>query len=580
MRSLHQPPSPDLPQARFSPRNPPRVLLTGVFKPYGVDDAFGRRENIMELFHNQVTKAQGIASLRFQHRSFGLYFIAANIEAPTTVLDFPSWRELERELDRGYDVVGISFIAPNFKKAQAMARLVRERLPGALIVLGGHGAAIEGVQELIDCDYVAKGEGIRWMRALLGEDPGRPMVHPTLVSAENKHVYGIPTPNRAGLLVPGVGCVNGCRFCATSHNFGREYIPFLETGKQVFEVACRVSDELGASDFFIMDENFLKNRRRAMELVEEMERANRYFNFAIFSSAEAISAFGVDNIVRLGVFWLWLGVESKREVYAKNRDVDLRALIRELQSHGIAVLASGILFLEDHTPENIEEDIDYVISLAPSFTQFMQFTPMPVTALYRDLKKRGLIDFSIPYEEWHGQKRLVWRHPAFSAEQTEWWLDEAFRREHDALGASIIRMTRAHMDGLMTLGAKPRTPNLVARLGALRARARELQMLVPVMARYAHNQVDRDLVAGLRKDMERELGPLGATERAFSLAALALAARYALRLRFFGDRTQPRTSRTSYRQAGHAAVAPARAARRRASLLAELGLGFASLRGS
>jgi hypothetical protein len=39
----------------------PRILLSGVFGPYGVDDEFGRRENIMELFHNQVTKAQGVA---------------------------------------------------------------------------------------------------------------------------------------------------------------------------------------------------------------------------------------------------------------------------------------------------------------------------------------------------------------------------------------------------------------------------------------------------------------------------------------------------------------------------------------
>ena len=70
----------------------PKILLSGVFGPFGVDDEFGRKENIMELFHNQVTKAQGPASFRFHHRSFGLYFIAANIDADVTVLDFPSRR--------------------------------------------------------------------------------------------------------------------------------------------------------------------------------------------------------------------------------------------------------------------------------------------------------------------------------------------------------------------------------------------------------------------------------------------------------------------------------------------------------
>jgi hypothetical protein len=51
-----------------------------------VDDAFGRKENKMELYHNQVTRLQGAASFRFHHRSFGLYFIAANIHADTTIL--------------------------------------------------------------------------------------------------------------------------------------------------------------------------------------------------------------------------------------------------------------------------------------------------------------------------------------------------------------------------------------------------------------------------------------------------------------------------------------------------------------
>ena len=48
---------------------PRRILLSGVFGPFGVDDAWGRKENIMELFHNQVTKAQGAASFRFHHLS-------------------------------------------------------------------------------------------------------------------------------------------------------------------------------------------------------------------------------------------------------------------------------------------------------------------------------------------------------------------------------------------------------------------------------------------------------------------------------------------------------------------------------
>ena len=324
----------------------PRVLFAGMFGPYGVDDEYGRKENVMELFHNQVTRSQGPASFRFHHRSFGLYFLAANVEAEVTVLDFPSRARFVRELAAGYDVVGLSFIAPNFSKAREMARLTREHAPGATIVLGGHGTAVEGVEEQIDCDHVVRGEGIRWLRSFLGEDPDAPLVHPALPSTERQSIFGVPVPGpTASLLVPGVGCVNGCNFCATTHFFGKRYTPFLSTGRELFDTACRVADERGTDSFFIMDENFLKDRERALELIAEMERHERYFTFHVFSSAETLVAFGVENLVRLGVDFVWVGLESAsaQGTYAKNEGIDARALVRELRDHGISVLASGIL---------------------------------------------------------------------------------------------------------------------------------------------------------------------------------------------------------------------------------------------
>src|SRR5207244_11081425 len=87
-----------------------RVLLTSVFGPYAQDDEFGSRAiNPMELYHNQVTRAQGSFSLRMFHRSWGIMMIQANISAPCTVLDFPTREGFARELTHNhYDIVGIS----------------------------------------------------------------------------------------------------------------------------------------------------------------------------------------------------------------------------------------------------------------------------------------------------------------------------------------------------------------------------------------------------------------------------------------------------------------------------------------
>jgi radical SAM superfamily enzyme YgiQ (UPF0313 family) len=361
-----------------------KILLTGVFGPYGVDDEFGRKENVMELFHNQVTKAQGIGSFRFHHRSFGLYFLAANIDADVTVLDFPSRQRFIREIKKGYDIVGISFITPNFIKAREMVRLVRRHAPRAKIVLGGHGTAIEGIEKLIDCDEVARGEGVRWLRTYLGQDPEAPVFHPTLRSAQYMKIFGVPLLNKsASLLVPGLGCVNGCKFCSTSHFFGRTYTPYLATGKELFQTVCRIADERKSNDFFVMDENFLKDRTRAMEFLAEMEAHQRFFDFSIFSSAETVQAYGVENLARLGVKFLWMGVEcqNQAENFEKNRGLDPKALIRDLRDHGISVLASGILCMEHHTPDNIQIDIDHMVGLESDLVQFMLLIPLPVTEL-------------------------------------------------------------------------------------------------------------------------------------------------------------------------------------------------------
>ena len=526
-----------------------KILLSGVFGPFGVDDAFGRKENVMELFHNQVTRAQGIASLRFHHRSFGLYFLAENVSAPVTVLDFPTLERFERELrQERYDAVGISFILPNFVKAREMARLVRKHQPWAEIILGGHGAAIEGIEERIPCDHVVRGEGIRWLRRYVGDDEKAPIRHPALVSAEHKRLFGIPTPGVCGLLVPGVGCVNGCRFCATSHFFGKRYTPFFSRGQALFDQVVRLSKEIGTNEFFVMDENFLKDTERARELLACMERNDRPFHFGVFSSAEAIEAFGVENMARMGVFFTWIGAESKKETYEKNKGRDLQALVRKLRDHGISVLVSGILFLEHHTPDNIQEDIDFLIGLEGVYTQFMMFTPLPGTRLYEEYKAAGVIDFDLPFEEWHGQHRLNFRHPNFTPDQATEIIQQAFQQEFDDLSSSAFRMTETFLRGHETLAALGRDdPWMRRRSEQMRDRAQELRLVIPCMERFAHDEAERRRAAALEQRFQSVVGPLDAKQRAAQVGARVVAEAHAMRTRFVRDLDQPKTRVVRYR---------------------------------
>jgi radical SAM superfamily enzyme YgiQ (UPF0313 family) len=536
---------------RLDGASPPRILLAGVFAPYGVDDEFGRRENVMELFHNQITKAQGLASLRFLHRSFGLYFLAENIRAEVTVLDFPSRRRFVRELRRGYDIVGISFITPNFLKAQAMARLVREHSPRSVVVLGGHGAAIEGIERLVPCDHVVRGDGIRWLRRYLGQDASAPIWHPCLPANEYHRVFGVPIPGiTAGLLVPGVGCDNGCRFCSTTHFFGKAYQPFFSSGKELFEIACRMADREAYDTFFVLDENFLRQRERALELLAEMQRTGRWFKFHVFASADTVLAFGAENLARLGVHLLWIGFESKTgPAFAKNVGIDQAALVADLRRHGISVLASAILCLEHHTPETMRQDVDHMIGLQADMVQFMLLTGLPVTSVYSEHKEQQILRTDLAYEEWHGQKELNFTHAAFPGSAPAEWLNRAFQEEYERNSSSIYRLLATAVQGYRTLSAKAEAGAdvaLRARATQLRDRIQEYRPLLPTMGHYAVNALARDRARVLEREIATLLGPPTAKQRFYALAVRALSAWWALRVTCFGDRVQPRTLVTRY----------------------------------
>ncbi len=471
------------------------LLLTSVFRPFGVDDEYGRKENKLELFHNQVTREQGIFSMRSNHRSFGLYFIAENIKMPTVVLDFPTLKQFRKEVKKGYDYVGISFILPNFIKAKKMAEIVREVAPSTKIILGGHGTPIPDIEKLIDCDYVIKGEGISQLRELFGEDVEAPIKHPAMPGSDHKRIFGLPFPQKNAVLITGVGCPNACRFCATSHFFGKTYYPFLKTGREIYDTMVRISESMKTNDFFVMDENFLKHKERALELLEIIEREGSRFSFSIFSSAEAITDFGIDNMVKLGVIYVWIGVESKQSLFEKTKGVDVKKLIAELRGKGIIVLASSILFLEHHDKKTIWDDIDFAIGLQPDFTQFMQFGPTPMTALYMDYKAQGKLLDEMPYEEWHGQKRINFKHPNFTGDETEVILREAFRKEYEVLGPSILRASETMIRGLDDPIYQTSDPHLLRRYEILRQKCKRLHIPLTAMKWLAPTQHMKELAS-------------------------------------------------------------------------------------
>lgn len=432
-----------------------RVLLSSVFGPYAQDDEFGSRSiNPMELYHNQVTKAQGAFSLRMFHRSWGIMMIQQNISAPTTVLDFPTRAAFERELTtQKYDIVGISSIISNVGKVREMCRIVRRVSPHSAIVVGGHVAAIPALDMMIDADHIVRGDGISWMRRYLGEDEAAPIRHPHIVSGFGLRVMGVRMPQIGGAtaatIIPSVGCPMGCNFCTTSAFFGGKgkSLNFYETGRELFDVMCEMEAAMDVKAFFVMDENFLLNRNRAMELLDCMKKANKSWAFYVFSSANAIRRYTMDELVELGVSWLWMGLESPNSSYSKLNGTDTVDLTRELRGHGIKLLGSTIVGLEHHTPQNIEAEIEHAVSHNTDFHQFMLYTPVPGTPLYAEISEQGRMLPDVDYADIHGQYKFNFEHAAISRDDSKRFLDWAFRLDFEKNGPSLYRIWRTTLEG-------------------------------------------------------------------------------------------------------------------------------------
>lgn len=439
------------------PRHPlgseAQVLLASVFGPYAQDDATGsRRINPMELYHNQVTRVQQGFSLRTFNRSWGLMLIQVNLQAPCVLLDFPTEARFVEELkSRRYDVIGISSIMTNLLKVRRMCKLIRKHQPWASIIVGGHIANLPELTRYADADHVVRGDGVRWMRSFLGEDPDAPVRHPVVRGNIGSRIMGTFLRDHPGdacaTLIPSVGCPMGCNFCSTSAMFGGKgkFVRYYQQGRELFEIMCVLEAELGVRSFFVMDENFLLDKKRALELLGLMEQHNKPWSLYVFSSANVLRKYTMEQLVGLGVSWVWLGLEGKNSRYKKLSGTDTVEFVRRLQAHGIRVLGSSIIGLEDHCAENIDEVIDHAVSHATEFHQFMLYTPIPGTPLFAELESqramKSMAELSIA--DIHGQLEFNYHHPRIKlGEETEFLL-RAFHRDFEINGPSVVRIVRA-----------------------------------------------------------------------------------------------------------------------------------------
>ena len=517
---------------RSGPRSDHKVLLTSVCRPLGPEHGDGPSVGY-ELLFGQVTRAQGLFSPRATHIHFSLDYLAENLEAPTTVLQYPRRRELVRELRKGYDIVGVSFILATFHRMKEVVGLIREHAPRARIVLGGYGTVLPDEVLAPWGDHICREEGVAFMRRLLGEpEITMPYGHPLLVS--RLKVFGREV-SRTGMVFAGLGCPNGCDFCCTSHFFKRRHVRLLPTGKDIYRVIERYLEIEPEMSIVILDEDFLLNRRRALEFRDCVRAGGRPLSIFAFASIRAISQYSVDEILEMGIDGLWIGYEGSRSGFAKQSGRPVEQIFREFRQHGIGILASMIVGFPYQTPEIIEEELAGLLALKPALSQFLIYGPTPGTPFFDRVMDEGLMhrelrdDPELYYRKCTGFSALV-GHPTMEPGQIEAAQARCFAEDFRRLGPSIYRSIETWLLGYLTLKD---SPNPLLRAKATRL-AVEIRRTFPSFLAgriFGPGATARAWVGDLQARIHRALGPPTWRERLQSVAAVGLAAWTGLALR-------------------------------------------------
>ncbi len=384
-----------------------RVLLSQCFRPWGVDDEYNTKYLTYEGAN--FSSLDGIWSPRGVCNEVATHFIASNLPVYTMVLDNPTLEEFRDECRKGYDIIGVSSMTMSIKKVKKMMETAKEACPSAVTMVGGYVTITPGVEE-IGADFVCREEGANFIRRFLGLPPVDKYLNPPRLAVIQKATImndAIPSPlfNWHHLSL-GLGCQRGCHFCASSHYYNKRYIPLLKNGEEVYQAMMDASEGLPERRFSFFEDNFTFHKKRNMELWElAREELEKPFFFFSFNELKATSEYDPEVLAEMGCEVIFLGVETSApgsKYFNKSKQGglspnEIRRLFARLHDAGIQTVAASIVTgTDEHTYRQYWDDVNFNLSLEPTFCQMSPAFAMPGTGYWNQCQAEGRI--KVDYE--------------------------------------------------------------------------------------------------------------------------------------------------------------------------------------
>jgi len=198
------------------------------------------------------------------------------------------------------------------------------------------------------------------------------------------------------------GCPFDCEFCDITKLFGR--VPRTKSSEQIL-AEFDVLYNLGwRGRMFLVDDNFIGNKRDAMHVLPEIARWQkaRNYPFSLYTEA-SVNLSGLDDLldamVDAGFTMAFLGIETpNRKALLKTKkaqnthrhdDNFLLNAVRKIQEKGLEVTAGFILGLDSDGEEAFDGQIEFIQQAGIPTAMVGLLSALKGTDLYLRLQKEG-----------------------------------------------------------------------------------------------------------------------------------------------------------------------------------------------
>jgi len=194
------------------------------------------------------------------------------------------------------------------------------------------------------------------------------------------------------------GCPFTCEFCDIIEIYGRK--PRTKTPEQVCAELSQIYDMGWRGRLFLVDDNFIGNKKNVRILLPELVRWNRDRNFPFSFLTEASLNLAEDEgllqLMRDAHFnCVFMGIETpvaaslKETTKFQNLRKDLLESVKLVQSYGMEVMAGFIVGFDNDPPDIFERQIQFIRDAAIPISMVGLLSALPNTQLWRRLKSEG-----------------------------------------------------------------------------------------------------------------------------------------------------------------------------------------------